>query len=170
MTKQNKIKGWLMGAAAVILLVLLDQWTKFLAVTHLKNQPAIPLWKDVFELSYVENRGAAFGMMQNRQIFFLILTAVVVVFLLFFLMRMPEGKRYLPGRVTLLFLGAGAVGNFIDRISQGYVVDFFYFKWIDFPVFNVADIYVTVSVAVLAYLLLFYYSEEELDEIVRLRR
>lgn len=170
MTKQNKIKGWLMGAAAVILLVLLDQWTKFLAVTHLKDQPAIPLWKDVFELSYVENRGAAFGMMQNRQIFFLILTAVVVVFLLLFLMRMPEGKRYLPGRVTLLFLGAGAVGNFIDRISQGYVVDFFYFKWIDFPVFNVADIYVTVSVAVLAYLLLFYYSEEELDEIVRLRR
>lgn len=170
MTKQNKIKGWLMGAVALILLVLLDQWTKFLAVAHLKDQPAIPLWKDVFELSYVENRGAAFGMMQNRQIFFLLLTAVVVTFLLYFLMRMPEGKRYLPGRVTLLFLGAGAVGNFIDRISQGYVVDFFYFKWIDFPVFNVADIYVTVSVAVLAYLLLFYYSEEEIDEIVRLRR
>lgn len=170
MTKQNKIKGWLMGAGAVILLVLFDQWTKFLAVVHLKEQPAIPLWKDVFELSYVENRGAAFGMMQNKQIFFLILTAVVVVFLLLFLMRMPEGKRYLPGKVTLLFLGAGAIGNFIDRISQGYVVDFFYFKWIDFPVFNVADIYVTAAVAALAYLLLFYYSEEEIDEIVRLKR
>lgn len=170
MTKQNKIKGWLLGAGAVILLVLFDQWTKFLAVVHLKEQPAIPLWKDVFELSYVENRGAAFGMMQNKQIFFLILTAVVVVFLLFFLMRMPEGTRYLPGKVTLLFLGAGAIGNFIDRISQGYVVDFFYFKWIDFPVFNVADIYVTAAVAALAYLLLFYYSEEEIDEIVRLKR
>lgn len=170
MTKQNKIKGWLMGAGAVILLVLFDQWTKFLAVVHLKEQSAVPLWKDVFELSYVENRGAAFGMMQNKQIFFLILTAVVVVFLLLFLMRMPEGKRYLPGKVTLLFLGAGAIGNFIDRISQGYVVDFFYFKWIDFPVFNVADIYVTAAVAALAYLLLFYYSEEEIDEIVRLKR
>lgn len=62
---------------------------------------------------------------------------------------------------------AGALGNFIDRTLQGYVIDFFYFKWINFPIFNVADIYVTTAVILLLVLVLFYYKEEELDFIGR---
>ena len=68
-------------------------------------------------------------------------------------------------RCIIVLIGAGAVGNFIDRMSNGYVVDFFYFKLIDFPVFNVADIYVTCGVICLFFLILFVYSDKEFDEI-----
>lgn len=166
MKKQNKVITWIAGMIGIVVLVILDQYTKLLAVTHLKDQPDIPILKDIFELSYVENRGAAFGMLQNKQLLFVILTLVVMVVLMDIYRRMPDTKRYLPCRITILFLEAGAIGNLVDRVSQGYVVDFFYFKLIDFPVFNVADIYVTVSVFVLAILLLFFYKEEELDQIL----
>lgn len=170
MKKKNQIKEWIVGITGILLLVLFDQWTKALAVLHLKGQQALSLWEGIFELSYVENRGAAFGVMQDQQTIFLVLTIAVIILMIGIVLRMPTGRRYLPGKVTILFLGAGAIGNFIDRVSQGYVVDFFYFKLIDFPVFNVADIYVTVAVAVMAYLLLFYYTEEELDGMLRFRR
>ena len=74
-------------------------------------------------------------------------------------------KKLLPLRICAVFIFSGAIGNFIDRLKLGYVVDFFYFKLIDFPVFNVADIYVTVGTFILAFLLSFYYKEEDLDRI-----
>lgn len=141
--------------------VLLDQWTKALAVRHLKGAEALSLWEGVFSLSYVENRGAAFGMMQGKQWLFFVIAAVVLAGVLYVLYRMPDGKRYLPLTLSLSFICSGAVGNMIDRIRQGYVVDFFYFSLIDFPVFNVADIYVTVATVTLMLLLLFYYKEDE---------
>ena len=74
-------------------------------------------------------------------------------------------KKFLPLRICAVLIMAGAYGNCIDRIRYGYVVDFFYFKLIDFPIFNVADIYVTVSVAAVIILLFFYYKEEDLDRV-----
>ncbi len=168
--KQNKLVMWIAGMLSIIVLVVLDQYTKILAVKHLKDQPDIPILKDIFELSYVENRGAAFGMMQNKQTFFIITTVLVVAAILWIFHTMPMEKKFIPGRVTLIFIIAGAIGNFIDRVSQGFVVDFLYFKLINFPVFNVADIYVTCSVFVLAFLLLFYYKEEDLDKIMKVGR
>ena len=137
---------------------------------YLKDQADIPIIKDVFELAYVENRGAAFGMMQNKQTFFIITTILVLGLILWIFHTMPMEKKFLPGRITLVFIIAGAVGNFIDRVSQGFVVDFLYFKLIDFPVFNVADIYVTCAVFVLAFLLLIYYKEEDIDRIMKMGR
>ena len=75
---------------------------------------------------------------------------------------MPVNKRFLILRILILLIAAGAVGNFIDRIRQGYVVDFFYFKLINFPIFNVADIYVSVGMVILALLIFFYYKDEDL--------
>ena len=75
-------------------------------------------------------------------------------------------RKYLPLRACAVLIAAGAVGNFIDRIRLGYVVDFLYFKLIDFPIFNVADIYVTVSTALFIVLLCFYYKEEDIDRIL----
>ena len=72
-------------------------------------------------------------------------------------------KKYLPVQIISLFLIAGGLGNLIDRIRLGYVIDFFYFSLINFPVFNMADIYVTVSMAILFVLLIFYYKEEDFD-------
>ena len=73
-------------------------------------------------------------------------------------------------RIGLLFIAGGAVGNLIDRITQQYVVDFIYFVPIDFPKFNVADIYITIGVALLAVLLFFYYNDEEFEALLAIRQ
>ena len=148
-----------------LLLVVLDQFTKVLALQNLKGQEPITIIPDVFQLLYVENRGAAFGILQNKQWVFLIITAIVLAALIWALPRMSRERHFLPLRPCLCFIGAGAVGNMIDRIFRGYVVDFFYFKLIDFPVFNVADIYVTTSAIVLIFLIVFLYKEEDFDRL-----
>ena len=146
-----------------ILLILFDQWTKSLAVANLMNQEPFVIVKDVFQLRYLENRGAAFGMMQGQQTFFVISALIAVAVITYVYFKLPWEKRFHPLRAVVLFIAAGAVGNLIDRLVLGYVVDFFYFELIDFPIFNVADIYVTCATIILALLILFYYKEDELD-------
>ena len=146
-----------------ILLILFDQWTKSLAVANLMNQEPFVIVKDVFQLRYLENRGAAFGMMQGQQTFFVISALIAVAVITYVYFKLPWEKRFHPLRAVVLFIAAGAVGNLIDRLVLGYVVDFFYFELIDFPIFNVADIYVTCATIVLALLILFYYKENEFD-------
>ena len=148
---------------AAALLVWLDQWTKLLVVQNLKNADPFVLIPGVLELGYVENTGAAFGILQGSRMFFLILTPAVCLFLLAVLLKTPRRKKYLPLNIILCFIMAGALGNYIDRLKNGYVVDFIYFKPIDFPLFNVADIFITVGFAVLLLLIVFYYNEEDLD-------
>lgn len=167
MNRQTKKSAWAKAGIAVAFLIFLDQITKYMAQSGLKDQPSIPIIKGVFELSYVENRGAAFGIMQNQQWFFILVTAVVLAALGWIFHKLPVERRYLPLSCCMTALTAGAVGNLIDRVRLNYVVDFFYFKLIDFPVFNVADIYVVVSIILIALLILFYYKEEELDEIMK---
>lgn len=169
MEKKN-VMSYVWPVIIVNILIAIDQITKNLAVIYLKDQPDIPIIKNVFELSYVENRGAAFGMLQNQQWFFIVITVLVGFVIGWLYAKLPRNKRYLPLRAILLVLIAGAIGNFIDRIKLNYVVDFFYFKLIDFPVFNVADIYVVVAVFCLAFVILFYYKEEEFDEILKVRK
>lgn len=151
------------GILVITILVLLDQFTKHLAVLYLKDQPNIIWVKNVMELEYLENRGAAFGILQNQQWLFILLFFLFVTAVIFFYCRMPMEKKYLPVQILSLFLIAGGLGNLIDRIRLGYVIDFFYFSLIHFPVFNVADIYVTVSMVVLFLLFIFYYKEEDFD-------
>ena len=148
-----------------VFLILLDQVTKLLALQNLKGQNPVTLIPDVFQLLYVENRGAAFGILQNRQWVFLIITVIVLAALVWALPKIPQERHFLPLTLCLCFIGAGAVGNMIDRIFRGYVVDFFYFKLIDFPVFNVADIYVTTAAVILIVLIVFLYKEEDFDRI-----
>ncbi len=159
---KKKTKNHLIGLLLVILLIALDQWTKLLAVQHLKGQKPLVILDGIFELHYLENRGAAFGILQGQKGIFLLCTAFVLAVLCFYYHRMPPEKRYIPLRIVGVLLGAGAIGNLIDRMSQSYVVDFLYFKLIDFPVFNVADCYVTVGAVLLAVLILFVYREDEL--------
>ena len=149
-------------------LVGLDQWTKSLAVKHLSGHPPRVLIDGIFELTYLENRGAAFGMLQGRQSFFFLIAAAVIAAALFAVWRMPERqapekKSLIPLYLCAIGIVSGAAGNLIDRILQGYVVDFFYFRLINFPVFNVADCYVTISAAALIILFLFYYKDSDLE-------
>ena len=89
----------------------------------------------------------------------------MVLFLIYAFGRIPAEKRFYPLHAICITLFAGAVGNFIDRVVHNYVIDFFYFSLIDFPIFNVADIYVTCAVVLFVILFLFYYKEAELDRL-----
>lgn len=146
---------------AVSILVGLDQWTKHLAQIHLMNENPYVLIHNVFELHYLENRGAAFGILQNQKIFFVI-SAVLILFVIAVIFhRIPPQVRYTPLRICSVLVCAGAIGNMIDRMNLNYVVDFFYFKLIDFPIFNVADIYVVAACIFFALLILFFYKDED---------
>ena len=141
-------------------LLLIDQLTKLWAVKILKPIGSIKIIHNVLEIYYVENRGAAFGIMQNKQWFFLIITLAVLVGLLWISGKIPEEKHFIPLKACLYFVGAGAVGNMIDRVFRKYVVDFIYFSLINFPVFNVADIYVVCSGIFLVFCVCFKYKDE----------
>lgn len=161
MTKQKKsmLMSFIIG---FVILVGLDQWTKGLVVANLKGNSPFVIWDGVFELFYSENRGAAFGMMQEKQLFFFIIALAVLGAVAYLMIKMPTDKRYRPMAVCLLLVSSGAVGNMIDRVSQGFVVDFLYFKLINFPIFNVADCYVTIAAACLVLLIMFYYKDDDM--------
>ena len=149
-------------AVCATLLIALDQWANSMAYNTLRVNGPLVLIKGVFELLYSENRGAAFGILQGKQWFFFLVAAAVVIAVLVFVAKLPSGNRYLPLYISMVLLLSGAVGNLIDRAVRGFVVDFFYFSLIDFPIFNVADIYVTTATAALLCLLCFFYKEEDL--------
>lgn len=149
------------------ILIFVDQFTKYQAVKYLKDKPAKVLINRVFELNYLENRGAAFGMFQNQKILFVIIAIFMLFAVGYVLFKMPMTKKYKFLEFILVFISAGAIGNMIDRVRISYVVDFFYFILINFPIFNVADIYVSVSCVILAILILFYYKEEDFAFLTR---
>ena len=144
----------------VLLLTLLDQLTKLWAQNTLKEAPIV-IWEGVFELQYLENNGAAFGLMQNMHLLFYAATLIMGIAVLYCLWKMPLERKYSLLRVLLVLILAGALGNLIDRVSHHYVIDFFYFSLIDFPIFNVADIYVTCSAITLVIAILLVYKEED---------
>lgn len=144
-------------------LTQLDQITKYVAENNLYMKNDIDIIKNVLTLTYLRNNGSAFGMFSGKINAFLVLTVIIVVVITYIVIRMPVTKRYLPMYIVCTMLVSGAIGNFIDRVRFGYVRDFIYFKLINFPVFNVADCYVTISVAIFIVLILFVYKENEFD-------
>ena len=148
-------------AAAV--LIFLDQATKLWALESLKPIHSMTLWDGIMDLTFVENRGVAFGMFSGQRWFILLLTGVIAAGLIYFYVTLPKKREYRPVRVALVLILSGAVGNIIDRLFRGYVVDFFDFTFFEWPVFNVADIYVVAGVFLLAFMILFVVKEEDLE-------
>lgn len=142
-----------------VLVVLADFIAKRSAIAHLMHIDTIPLLDGIFHLTYVENRGAAFGILQNQRWFFIVLTIAVLAVVLFVCFRYKEKHPLLCTALSLL--AGGAVGNMIDRIVYGYVVDFFDFRLIDFPVFNVADIFIVIGTGLLAIYFIFFDGKKE---------
>lgn len=164
-TNTKRITHYITALISIVVLVCIDQFTKYLVVGHLKDRPAYVLIRNIFQLEYLENRGAAFGILQNQRVFFYISVLLITAAVIWFYSKVPMEKKYLPLRICAVLIVSGAFGNCIDRIRLNYVVDFFYFKLIDFPIFNVADIYVTVAAFLLVILILVYYKEEDLERI-----
>ncbi len=163
MNSSKRIIRLIIDVLCICALIFIDQISKSLAVNNLKDKPSIELIKGVFELHYLENRGAAFGMLQNQKYLFLVIAVVMVLLILFLLYKLPEDKKYIAFRIGLIMIAAGAVGNMIDRVVTTYVVDFFYFVLINFPIFNVADIYVSVACVLIIILVLFIYKDSDFD-------
>jgi len=130
--------------------LFLDQISKWLVVTRLKEIGTFPVIEGIFHLQYLENRGAAFGLLQDQMAFFVIVTVVVTGGILFFLFTEPNSSTFL--QMALSLIAGGALGNLVDRIRFGYVIDFFDFQiW---PVFNVADTAIVLGqIMLIVYLL-----------------
>ena len=130
--------------------LLVDQLTKYLVVTNFFVGKSIPIIEDVFHLTYVRNQGAAFGIMQGQQLFFIVVTIAIIVAVIIFYKELP--LHNIMNRIALGLILGGAIGNLIDRIRLGYVIDFIDLRvW---PVFNVADSAVVIAVVILSYWLL----------------
>lgn len=134
----------------ILLLIFLDQFSKFLAVSFLKGNDGIVIIQDFFRLYYLENRGAAFGILQNSRLFFIIVTILVSIFLIY-LLFFDNNKVKGFNKIALLFILSGTIGNFIDRIRLGYVIDFLSFKIFNynFAIFNIADSLIVVGTFIL---------------------
>ncbi len=156
-------KMLIIDAVLAVLLLVFDQFTKYLAIIHLKNKPAYVLIDGVLELQYLENRGSAFGMLQNQKVFILFVSITFMLILLFVLWKLPEQKKFNMVHFLLATVIAGGIGNMIDRFRFDYVVDFISFVLINYPIFNVADIYVVVATFGLAAVFLFVLKEEDLE-------
>lgn len=158
-----KVKLLVFDLLFLIVLVAIDQLTKYAAVIKLKNQPAFNIIDGVLEFNYLENRGAAFGMLQNQKMFFVFVAVIFLGVITYVLVKVPAEKKYNSLHILLVLIAGGAIGNMIDRLRLDYVVDFIYFVLINFPIFNVADIYVTVSTVILVIQVLFMYKDNDFD-------
>lgn len=147
MIKKLPLRTYFLMIGIIVGGIALDQLTKFLAVRYLMPVDTVPLWENVLHLTYVENTGAAFGMMKDARWVFLILSSVAIVGLALYLFF--GYARTTLATVAFSMIVSGGIGNMIDRIALGYVIDFIDFRLIHFAVFNGADSFVCVGAGLL---------------------
>ncbi len=145
---KKRIINIIIYTAVIALGIALDQITKLIAVKHLKGAPSVPVIEGVIQWSYVENRGAAWGMFDDKRWVFMSISTVAIIGMAVYLFLLMKENSYLYG-ISLSLLVSGGIGNMIDRIFLGYVVDFIDFCLIDFPVFNLADSIVCIGAGLL---------------------
>lgn len=159
---------YLKALIGTVILVILDQWSKYMVLNHIRPVGSIPVIENVLSLTYHENRGAVWGIMQGQIPLLIVTTFIIFIAVLYVYSRIPQTKKYTWLRLTSILVISGAVGNFIDRAFRHYVVDFIYFELIDFPIFNVADMYVVIGAALLILTVIFVYKDEhDFDFILR---
>lgn len=171
MTKQ-RVKILVTAVAVIIIGIILDQLTKWLCLTYLQPKGSVGLIPHVVDLTYVENRGAAFGMLADRRWVFMVISTVAIVGMCVFLTTLKEKKDTLTA-IALSMIISGGIGNMIDRVFLGYVVDFIDVNpmlkplGLSFAVFNGADSFVCVGAGLLflAYILLWRKEEQAKKEI-----
>lgn len=163
--KRKVVGNYLPAILSFCGLVGIDQFIKYLVDTKMELYSSIEIWKNVFEIHYIQNTGAAWGLFENKQILFVLCTLIVMIFGILIFVKCVNKNIFKDIRILIILILAGAMGNMIDRIRYHYVIDFLYFKLINFPVFNIADCYVTVGFGLLLILLLFKYKDEDFDKL-----
>jgi signal peptidase II len=135
------------------LILAFDQITKYLAIQFVRPVTSIPIIQGAVHLTYVENKGAAFSILQNQRLFFIIATSFLLIGIIIFLNRKKDMAPLC--RVSLIMITGGALGNFFDRLVRGYVIDMIDFRIINYAIFNVADYFVVVGTILLCIYILF---------------
>ncbi|MDR2547714.1 MAG: signal peptidase II [Lachnospiraceae bacterium] len=166
MSKKTKII--ITDLILLALVVFADQYSKYLAVINLKGKPSYVIIEGVFELKYLENIGAAFGLLPNQKIFFVFIAIVFIAVIGFVLLKTPAEKKYNSIHYLLTLIAGGAIGNMIDRLRLDYVVDFIFVPIVrlfgqPFPVFNVADMFITVPSLILVIMISFVYKDKDFE-------
>lgn len=146
----------------IVLLIIVDQFTKYIAVTSLKELVTLPILENRFHLTYVENRGAAFNFLKGQRWFLTVFAFIIVAVLIVILLKCIVNTK--TGRIGLCLIIAGSLGNAIDRIIHGFVVDFIDFRIINFAVFNFADILICVGAALLAIFIIFQTEDKKKEK------
>lgn len=154
--------GIIIYAVIITLLVIFDQFSKYLTVEHLKPIGSIEVLPKILNLTYAENTGAAFSILEN-QIWFFVAVTVFALGLMFFLYKKQYIKHKI-GVIALVLVAGGAIGNLIDRVMYGYVVDMFEFAFVKFAIFNVADICITFGGIFLCYYIIFLFDKDNPKE------
>lgn len=137
----------LYGPLAAVILILLDQLSKQWVVNHIPLNAIRKCVPGIFSLTYLRNYGAAFSILQNQQWFFTVITLAVVGAACYYFIKNINGNFWFL--FGLLLIISGGIGNFIDRLRLGYVVDMVHLDFMNFAIFNVADSYLTVGVVIL---------------------
>ena len=133
--------------AVIAAVIGLDQLTKWLTVVNLAEYESFPLWQDVLHFTYVKNTGMAFGMLKDHRWVFMVFSTIAIVALIIYLFRFRPESRWM--QVSMAMIIGGGIGNMIDRVFLGYVVDFIDVTLINFAVFNVADSFVCVGAGIM---------------------
>lgn len=155
----------IIGIFSTIFLVIIDQLSKMWVVNTLMDKDPIILIDNVFEFRYHGNPGAMWSTLIGQRTLFLVLTPIILALVFVGFYRISDINKFTDIKIIAIFLTAGAIGNYIDRaFNNGIVIDFLYFSLINFPIFNIADCYITCSVFTLLFIILFKYKEDELDE------
>ena len=155
----KKTQGILWGLFCLGLF-LADRFTKIYMLNNLQPIGSRPVIDGFMQFTFVENRGAAFGILQGKTWFFVVLTIVIGVIIVYFMRKLIVKSKYPEIVFSLCLILAGAVGNFYDRIAYGFVVDFFELLFVNFAIFNVADIFVVCGAVILVLLILFDVKED----------
>ncbi len=143
----------------ILIIAILDQAVKFFAAGLLQNIDTYALWENVFHLTYVENKGAGWGIFSDHTWLLTVATIIVIVAAVsYVVVKRPNDKLFLT---AFTFMIGGAVGNLVDRVRQGFVIDFFDFTLIDFPVFNIADCFITVGALLFIVYVIFFSDKKE---------
>lgn len=154
-----------------VLLVVLDQVSKLHIRTYLSGGKDISVIDGVFRIVFVKNTGAVWGLFRGFTEILSYSSVLIFILVLVFYIKIPKDNKKLRPLIGIsIFVMSGAIGNLIDRIFLKYVVDFLYFELIDFPVFNIADCYITVSMFLLIILFIFYYKDDDLSFLSRKKK
>ena len=157
----------LISIITILVCVVIDQLTKLLSINNLRDlADEIPVINKVFGLYYVENKGISFSMLSSKMALIIIITSIIMLILIYVMIRTPKTKYFMPFSIVLSVIVGGAAGNMIDRIFRGFVIDFIMLDFINFPIFNVADIFVCVGLFILVILIIFKYKDKDFDFII----